>query len=333
MNNLDLTSIGYRVNSIEDIKLWVPAAFSNVAHPDRTEKYTHFSTEEFLEAFKEIGWNPYSAKQHGANPYSRHIIRLHNEESQMIEVNGEKIRPTLILDNSHDGYTPAQIHLGLYRVKTGCGIVIEMPGLKNTVKFRHIGENKKQLVDIISETAEQYEEVAKHIAEMAMVTLDDSRKKELAMKALSLREPNRFQDENGNPDTKEINKSVEIEDIYEPLRPGEEANDLWTVFNIIRERTVEGKYERKAKSGRKSSPRVITNAARHLVYNKKLWATAEQFIPENKKEIKVYVTAKNEEKEVEIITNLENGKTQVRPVGSNRVFAVDTNKLKDAVSA
>ena len=277
--DLDLTSIGYKVNTLEDLKLWVPAAFSKIAHPERTDKYTHFSTEDFLEAFEEIGWHFYAGKQHGANPYSRHIIHLQSENTQTIEVNGEKFRPTLILDNSHDGYTPAQIHLGLYRLKTSCGLVLEVPGLNNTVKFRHVGENKKQLVQIISEIAGQYETVAKHLQNMANFKLTEDQKKVLAYKAISLREPNRFQDAEGNPDLKEICKSMEIEDLYEPLRPGEEANDLWTVFNIIRERTVEGKYERKSKAGRKAAPRVITNAARHLNYNKKLWASVEELMP------------------------------------------------------
>jgi len=68
--------------------------------------------------------------------------------------------------------------------------------------------------------------------------------------------------------------------LLEPVRPQDESSDLWTTFNLIQERSVKGLYERKTKTGRKSSPREITNAARNLDFNKKLWAVAEQYMVE-----------------------------------------------------
>jgi len=276
----ELTSIGYPTKTMEDLKELVPAAFSNVAHPDRTSRYSLFSTVQFLEAFEKLGWSPYSAKQHGANPYSRHIIRLHNPDMGFIPVFGDKIKPQLMLDNSHDGYTPGQIHLGLFRLVCSNGLVIGIPGFNETVKFRHIGLNQKEMIQIIAETAEQYRNIGDHIHDMQQVTMNEDMKTEFAMKAISLREPNRFVDKDGFLSAKEITASLDPRKLWEPVRPQDEKDDLWTVFNVVQERTVQGLYERKSKSGRRTNPRTITNAARHLNYNKKLWNLAEEFMPE-----------------------------------------------------
>ena len=340
--NTDLTSIGYRVQTIEELKVQVPAAFSEMPHPDRTERYSLFSTEEFLTALAKLGWDVYSAKQHGANPFSRHIIRLHNDEFGFIPVEGDKIKPHLMLDNSHDGYTTAQIHLGLFRVVSESGLVAAIPGLNNTVKFRHVGIDQKTMIEILAETAEQYRTMAGHIKEMQSIILTPKQKRFFAMEALALREPTRFVNEDGTPNEKEIEAAMDYREILTPVRPQDAKDDLWTVFNLIQERTVKGLYERKSKKGRKANPRAITNAARHLEFNKKLWTLAETFMPsaeveteetiaiQSDSDVRIYKTAKGEEKEVTIVSDLGNGRTQVKDINANRIFAVATDKLVQA---
>jgi len=278
MNNL-LTSTGYRVQTMEDLKLQVPAAFSNIAHPERTEKYSFFSTEDFLKVLMEQGWNPYSAKQHGANPYSRHIIRLENPKLGKLNINGDSITPQLMLDNSHDGYTPGQIHAGLFRQICSNGLVVGMPNLHTSVKFRHIGLDPKQIMETIELAADQYTIIGSHIEDMQNIKLSEDEKIQLAMQALALREPTRFVNEDGTLNTKEMTASMDPRLLFAPARPEDAGDDLWRTFNTIQERTVNGLYERLSPTGKKSSPRVITNAARNLVYNRQLWTAAEAFMP------------------------------------------------------
>lgn len=277
--NTELTSIGYPVKNLEELREQVPAAFSNSAHPERSSRYSLFSTVDFLTAFDKLGWSPFSAKQHGANPYSRHIIRLKNNYLGFIPVNGDQICPQLMLDNSHDGYTPGQIHLGLFRLICSNGLVVGIPGLSTTVKFRHMGVNSAELIQVIAETAEQFKLVGSHITKMQDVSLNQDEKIDFAMKAVALREPLRFVNEDGTVNTKEITVSLNPTDLFKPVRPQDEKNDLWTIFNVIQERTVQGLYDRKSATGRRANPRVITNAARHLDYNKKLWTLAEEYMP------------------------------------------------------
>ncbi len=330
----ELTSIGYKVKTKEELIQMVPAAFSAVCHPDRTERYSHFSTEAFLDAFAKLGWTLHSAKQHGANQFSRHLIRLNNNDLGFIPVKGDKIKPQLILDNSHDGYTPAQIHLGLLRTVGENGLVIKIPGLSSTVKFRHVGVNQKDMIEVIAETAEQYRLIANHVEELQAIMLTETQKRDFAMRALAIRDPHRFLTEEGKVDEAAIHAALDLEDIYEPIRPQDESNDLWTVFNVVQERTVKGLYEARSKAGRKANPRAITNAARHLKYNQKLWALAEEFkVQESGEEsLQTYKTAKGESKLVKVLADLGNGRVQVKDVKANRVFAVASEKLTECVN-
>jgi len=335
METLDLTTLGYKVNSREDLKYYVPAAFSPVAHPERTDRYSHFSTEKFLDAFAALGWFPYSAKQHGANQFSRHIIRFNNDDFGIIDVNGDKIKPQLILDNSHDGYTPAQIHLGLFKMVGENGYAIAIPGFKNTVKFRHVGVNQSEMMEVIAETAEQYRKVGEHITALQNVIVSEDQKREFAMRALAIRDPHRFLTEDKKVDETAIHAALELEDIYEPIRPQDETNDLWTLFSIVQERTVKGLYEAKSKSGRKANPRPITNAARHLEYNQKVWALAEEFKNSLNEEegFQVYTTVKGESKLVQVLATLPNGMVQVKDIESNRVFVGSSERISEPAQA
>lgn len=333
----ELTTLGYKVNSREDLEKHIPAGFSPVAHPERTDRYSHFSTEKFLDAFAALGWFPYSAKQHGANQFSRHIIRFNNDDFGYINVNGDKIKPQLILDNSHDGFTTAQIHLGLFKMVGESGYAIAVPGFKNTVKFRHVGVNQSEMMEVIAETAEQYRKVGEHITALQNVQVTEDEKRKFAMIALAIRDPHRFLTEEKKVDEKAINSALEIEDIYEPIRPQDESDDLWTLFSIVQERTVKGLYESKSKAGRKANPRAITNAARHLEYNQKLWTLAEQAmlkktgtVTQVDTNMSTYTTSKGESKLVQVLADLGNGRSQVKDVQANRVFAVATDKLTEA---
>ena len=204
---------------------------------------------------------------------------MHNEEMGKIPVNGDTILPQLILDNSHDGFTKAQIHLGCFRLVCENGLVIAIPGLHTSIKFLHVGVNQKEMIEVIADHAEQLRKVAPHVAKMQLVNLEEEQKRDFAMKALALRDPQRFLKEDRTINEEKIESLVEIEDLYEPVRPQDEKDDLWTVFNVVQERTVNGNFDTTVKEKtRKARP--ITNAKRGLEYNQKLWSLAEELMPE-----------------------------------------------------
>jgi hypothetical protein len=277
----ELYSIGYRVKSREDIALMAPAALSNNISPILTGRYSFFSTEKFLDAFEALGWEPTYVKQNGVGPFARHIIRFRNPELGTIPVAGDEIIPQLILDNSHDGFTKARIHLGLFRKVSGSGLVIaSLPGVSCNYKFLHVGVNQKEMMEIIADTYEGYKKVGERIKEMQSMYMSEDDKIEFAYQTIAKRDPERFANEDKTPDTEAIDQALDIYDIFEPVRPQDAKDDLWTLFNVVQERTVKGLFEQKSKKGRKSQARVITNAARNLEFNKELWTLTESVLEE-----------------------------------------------------
>lgn len=273
-----LTTIGYKVTSLEDLRNHVPAAFSEHESPKLSERYSFVPTKEMLRAFDKIGWSPVYGKQQGTAPYARHIIRLNNPELGFMDLKNDKVKPQIVFDNSHNGSSPATLHMGLFRLVCTNGLVIAMPGMYSSVRFRHIGIDINELKQLMNVIAEQYITIGKHISEMQHVILNEEQRQNFVMRAIAYREPHVFIKEDGTIDISRINNMVKPTQIIEPLRSEDRKEDLWTLFNIVQERLVKGEFDRTTLKGRKTKPRGITNAARHIDFNKVLWNIAESFV-------------------------------------------------------
>jgi len=276
--NNPLTSIGYKVASIDEIRDHAPAAFSTHESPKLSNRYSFVPTLDLLEAFSKINWFPTYAKQNGSSPYSRHMVRLANPDLGFMDLKSDKVKPQIILDNSHNGGSPAQVHMGLFRLVCTNGLVIAMPGMYTSVKLRHIGIDLDELKQLMNIVAEQYTTVGKHIGKMQQHTLNQDQREEFVIRAIANREPHVFIKEDGTIDTKKVTKIVNPAQIIQPLRGEDEREDLWTIFNVVQERLVKGEFERHTLSGRRSKPRGISNATRHIDFNKNLWTLAESYM-------------------------------------------------------
>jgi len=273
-----LTTIGYKVASLDDLCSLVPAAFSAHESPKLSERYSFVPTYDLLTAFDKIGWTPVYGKQQGSGPFARHIVRLNNPDLGFMSLKADKVKPQILLDNSHNGGSPAMVHMGLFRLVCTNGLVIAMPGMYTSVKLRHVGIDIEELKQLMNVVAEQYTTVGKHIGDMQQHVLNSDQRQEFVLKAIAHREPKVFIKEDGTIDVKKVNAIMKPNQIVEPLRGEDVKEDLWTTFNIVQERLVKGEFDRQTLSGRRSKPRGITNAARHLDFNKTLWEIAESYI-------------------------------------------------------
>ena len=278
-----LTIIGYKVATLDEIAQYAPSAFSS--HPSNkvSDRYSFVSTGELLNGFEKLGWKPTHVRQNGSGDYARHMVRLTNDSFGNIDglKNLDKVRPQIVLDNSHNGGSTAQIHMGLFRLVCTNGLVVAIPGMYTAVKLRHVGidmEELKQLMEIVSN---QYTTVGDHISEMQRHLLTPEQGEEFVIKAMAARESHAFIKEDGTIDYKKVTATVNPVSILEPIRGEDQRNDLWTVFNVVQERLIKGDFERQSRTGRKSSPRAINNAIRNIDLNKKLWTLAESFMVED----------------------------------------------------
>jgi len=285
-NERILTSVGYRIGSIDELREVAPAAFAGDHHPERTDRYSYVSTEELVNVLTNNGWNLFSAKQNGANPYSRHIIRFVNEKLGYFDLKGDNVKPQVILDNSHNGGSPAQLHMGLFRLVCTNGLVVAMPGMFTNIKLRHVGINREELKKTLSIVSEQYAIVGARIKDMSQIDMTERDRFQFAMKALALREPGSFINEDGTINERKVLDSTNVKQILDPIRGEDRATNLWSVFNVVQEKMVKGGYERTSfGNNRRSVTKGITNAVRSIEYNRLLWEAAESYMPKAELEL------------------------------------------------
>ena len=282
MNDINtLTSVGYRIEDKESLRAVAPAAFASDHHPDRTKRYSYVNTEELVDTLTQSGWDLFSAKQNGANPFSRHIIRFNNSKLGYFDLKGDKVKPQVILDNSHNGGSQAQIWAGLFRLVCSNGLVVAMPGLYTNIILKHVGINKEELLKTLTLISDQYAVVGSHINDMIQVDLDKKTAFEFAMKAIAIREPHTFINADGTVNTKKVLTSTNINQVLTPLRGEDKGENLWSIFNLVQEKMVNGGVERTSfGNNRRSVTKGIVNAARNIEYNRQLWTLAESFMPQ-----------------------------------------------------
>jgi hypothetical protein len=343
-----LSITGYEVKNNDDLREVVPAAFSG--NHNRSKVYSFVSTTEILENLAKLGWVPTYAKQQGTSEFSRHIIRLTNPELGFMPLKNDNVRPQLILDNSHNGISSAQLHMGLFRLVCQSELVICIPNLFNNIKFRHMGLKFEELKEILSTMSEQYKIVGLHISEMQGIILSEEQQKDFTLRGVAYKDP-RFIKDDGTIDMELLNKRINANTLLEPMRGGDKPITLWDTFQNVREWLIKGGYEQVSPTGRKSHSKAINNAVRQIALNKTLWVMAEEYLsskpenmemfnklvaaanvtPENNIEtgssIKTYTNSKGVKKQVMVIADLGDGNVQVKDVNSKTIFSVAEGKL------
>ena len=133
------------------------------------------------------------------------------------------------------------------------------------MRIRHKGYSFEELKKTVMELVEELPVTVETLNRFREVVLSDEQKHELAMKAIGIRFG-----ENG--------AEVDVQEILKPTRKEDEGSDLWTVFNVIQEKMVRGKFKYKTIKGRNKTARTIKNFNRDVKLNEELYQLAESFI-------------------------------------------------------
>lgn len=278
MSNITLSHQGYNVSSLDELKQYVPAAFAEQYDPKRSEKYSFLPTSDLVKTVTNLGWEMTSAKQDGASIYSRHNVKFTHPGMGYMNIDNDKVRPQIIIDNSHNGLSAAQLHVGLFRLVCSNGLVIAIPGLGESMRFRHMGADPSEIKKVIELAEDQYKTISSRVNDMQDVKMHQDDKEQFAIKALTLREPHLFIKPDGTVDLNKLHESTDVNEIIKPIRGEDEADNLWSVFNVIQERMIKGGYNRKSENGRNSKTRGVSNGTRNIQLNKKLWTVAEELL-------------------------------------------------------
>jgi hypothetical protein len=254
--------------SKEEIKSKAPSVFTSTAAQGVSEKYTHIPTSNVIEDMDLLGWKVVDAKEVKARKgigFQKHLLVFRNEDVVINGADGDTVYPQILLTNSHDGKNSFTFTAGLFRMICENGLVVSTEQFED-VKMRHMGYTFEELQEQIKGMVERLPLTVESMNKMKQIEMSQDMAVEFARKAVATRfNENEIE-----------NISVDINTLLAPTRKEDEGNDLWSVFNVVQEKILEGDFNYtfgvKVRKARK-----IKNFNQDLKINKELFNLALEY--------------------------------------------------------
>jgi hypothetical protein len=250
--------------TLSDVRELAPAAFSTIAHPRTSTRYSLFRTGDIVESLLDQGWEITRAGQsriatktgRQLTDFSRHIVAL---SQPGLTYKDERIETLLI--NSNDGRTAFHAELGVYRFVCANGMIDATANLADA-NIRHFGYTQEQVSGFAQKVVERAPEVLNVIDAWKAKNLNADEQEALAAFALSAR-----YGEDVPP--------IEAHELLLVRRDQDYGRDLWHTFNRVQENVLRGgqSYQRPG-SRRNQTSRPIRSIATNVRLNKALWNAA-----------------------------------------------------------
>ena len=254
--------------SKSDIKQAAPSVFTATAATNVSSAYTHIPTSQVIDDMSQLGWGVVDAKEVKARKgvgFQKHLVVFRNNDIVINGADGDTVFPQILLTNSHDGKNAFTFTAGLFRLVCENGLVISTTEFEN-VKLRHMGYTFEELQAKIKEMVERLPLTVESMNKMKQIQLDEEQAVELATRALATR----FTEEEMTRIT------IDAKLLLEPTRPEDKGTDLWSIFNVIQEKIIEGDFNYNA-CNKSRKARRIKNFNQDLKVNKELFELALEF--------------------------------------------------------
>jgi hypothetical protein len=266
---LDLSQDSFLTMS--EVRQRAKSIFTKTAAPTVSDKFTHIPTNRVIEDMEQLGWGVVDAKEvkarkEGTKGFQKHLVVFRNPDVVINGSDGDTVFPQILLTNSNDGKNAFTFTAGLFRMVCENGLVISTEQF-NDVKMRHMGYTFEELQVQIREMVEQLPLTVESMNKMKEIKLSEEQAKELAKKALSTR----FTEDQVEA------MNINLDELLAPTRKEDEGSDLWSVFNVIQEKILDGSFS--YMTGAKiRKARKVKNFKQDMEINQKLFAMAAEFI-------------------------------------------------------
>jgi hypothetical protein len=235
----------------------LPAFNATHAAPNRSDRYTFYSTKELIQTMLDDDWNvtqAFQVRSRQTNPYAKHLVRLTHPKLQL---GGDRLEA--IIRNSHDGSSRIEFSLGAWRMVCENGIIIGSSyatfAIQHTKAFEQVKERANELIEHAPEVSAVFDAwKAKEL------TNDEERA--LAVAAAMIRWPK------ADPDK----LPVDPRELLVVRREEDKGDNLWSVFNRLQESVMTGGT---IHVNDRRRTRRIGSIDETLRINKALWRAAE----------------------------------------------------------
>jgi len=248
-----------------------PAVFTTKPSSEVSKHYTHIPTTKVIDDMRLLGWDVVDAKEVKARKATtrgvqKHMVVFRNPDVVIDGADGDTVFPQILLTNSHDGKNAFTFTAGLFRMICENGLVISTTQFED-VKMRHMGYTFEDLQVNIREMVARLPLTVESMNKMKEVEMGEQAALEFAKKALETR----F-------DEKQMNRiQIDLNELLKPTRKEDMGNDVWSVFNVVQEKIIEGDFE--YISGTKvRKARKVKNFKQDQKINKELFDLALEYV-------------------------------------------------------
>ena len=253
-----------------NIKSIAPSVFTEKPSNEVSKHYTHIPTERVIDDMNLLGWDVIDAKEvkarkNSTKGYQKHLLTFRNKDIVINGDDGDTVYPQILLTNSHDGKNAFTFTAGLFRLICENGLVVADQKF-NDFKMRHMGYGFEELQDMIKDMVEELPHTVESMNRMKAIELNQNQILKFANEALECR----FTKEERN------RIHVDLDKLIVPVRKEDAGKDLWSVFNVLQEKMIEGDFEYHA-GGKLRKAREIKNFKQDMKVNKDLFKLALEY--------------------------------------------------------
>lgn len=256
--------------SKKELKEVCPVIFTEKASNEVSKHYTHIPTSKVIDDMATLGWGVVDAKsvkarKNSTKGYQKHLVVFRNPDVVINGKDGDTVFPQVLLTNSHDGKNAFTFTAGLFRMICENGLVVSDTQFED-VKMRHMGYSFEELQVKIKDMVEKLPLTVESMNKMKNIELEEEKAVEFAKKALTTR----FNE-------KEMKRiKIDIKDILTPVRVEDNGKDLWSIFNVVQEKVIDGDFTYIA-GGKVRKARQIKNFKQDQKVNKELFELALEY--------------------------------------------------------
>ena len=253
-----------------EIREKAPAVFSEKASSEVSKHYTHIPTSKVIDDMRLLGWDVVDVKEVKARKaktrgVQKHLVVFRNPDVVINGEDGDTVFPQILLTNSHDGKNAFTFTAGLFRMICENGLVISTTQFED-VKMRHMGYTFEDLQVKIKDMVERLPLTVDSINKMKQVELGQQQAIDFAKKALETRfTANQIK-----------NRKFNFEELLAPTRVEDKGSDLWSVFNVVQEKIIDGDFEYISGSKVRKA-RQVKNFKQDQKINKELFSLALEY--------------------------------------------------------
>ena len=266
---LDLKSNKYL--SKDELREIAPSIFSTKPSPEVSTKYSHIPTDKLIDDMDLLGWKVIDAKEvnartKGTRGYQKHLVVFRNPDVVINGKDGDTVFPQVLLTNSHDGKNAFTFTAGLFRMICENGLVVSTNEFEK-VAIRHMGYDFDELQKQINEMVERLPLTVESMNNMIDTKMNQKSILKFAKDMLAVRFP--------EDELRRI--TIDMDEFITPVRPEDKGDDLWSVFNVIQEKIIEGDFEYTIGTKHRKA-RQIKNFKQDMDLNSKMFDVALEYV-------------------------------------------------------